>query len=287
MEIEDLHRLACSRKEETYIDPRSGLTVFTEYAHTERGTCCGCGCRHCPYRRKQRPSFYSLLVALWRRVVLCVSALFPPRSEERRKSKVYTRTGDAGTTRLIDGAVPKYGDACEAMGAVDELAVKLGIASRACRGWWSRLIRDRIERVQLVLLQGGAVLAAAELTVDFDTEDLEADIDRIDATLPKLSNFVVPNGDSPLSALTLHDARVVCRRAERAVWRHLASSQVVAKNPQTESLARYLNRLSDFLFVAARKAANSQQWFSLQFFLRRQSGELSYDVRRDRKLHPS
>mmetsp|Transcript_143 Transcript_143/g.519 ORF Transcript_143/g.519 Transcript_143/m.519 type:complete len:334 (-) Transcript_143:125-1126(-) len=329
-EIEELHRLACERREETYVDPASGLTVFTEYAHRERGACCGCGCRHCPYRKtttapppKTKKAFG--LVKLWllvRSAWLSLLSFFlpnptktPPPPPPPRRSKVYTKRGDAGSTQLLFGETPKFSEACEALGDVDELNVRLGFADRAC-GRRLSLVKARLRSAQLSLLQAGAVIAASGAEKDdsggverrlgnalhgFDEatmDSLEHEIDFLDSKLPKLANFVLPRGDGPLAALALHDARVVCRRAERRVWR-----LVHADDDACRPVAVFLNRLSDFLFVAARAANHddddSRGLFPRFFFgwfgwwgRRRDNNnnntvppkELSYDVKRG-KLH--
>ena len=110
-DIEDIHKLACQQKHETYVDPNSGLTVFTEYSHLKRGRCCGCGCRHCPFRAGKKSKGKS-----------CehkdgCSAVTPstsesvgsrsserPESEKEPKNLVYTKTGDKlNKHKEIDG----------------------------------------------------------------------------------------------------------------------------------------------------------------------------------------
>lgn len=168
----------------------------------------------------------------------------------RKKSALYTRKGDGGYTRLLSGGpLPKYAVVCEAMGDVDELSVKIGFAAYHC----SRAeTRQRLNDAQRTLLEAGAVLAArgstgiARRAIDPGVVDeIEHEIDAIDASLPPLRNFVLPK--PPLSALALHDARVVCRRAERHVWRLAVDEEDVA------FVAKFLNRLSDYLFAAARQ----------------------------------
>lgn len=263
MDIEDLHRAACAQHQNMYEDPTTGLMVFTEYAHLKRGTCCGSGCRHCPYGHAKTNPSANVVVVTW--FVSWFVAwlqwfweLFRPKVVVT-KSALYSRKGDEGFTRLLAGsALPKYATVCEAMGDVDELSVKLGFASYHCRD-----LRDFLFTTQLALLDAGATLAAANganstvgkiARVALDpsiVDEVERRIDQIDSSLPPLRHFVIP--EAPLRALALHDARVVCRRAERHVWRLVHD---MADDNQLLLLARYLNRLSDFFFVAARQAGH-------------------------------
>ena len=165
--------------------------------------------------------------------------------------KLYTRTGDAGETSLFDGTrVSKSDSRVDAYGEVDELNAWLGLA-RA-----SRLDDDldaEIVQLQRDLFALGAQLAdpADKITDrvtkaalgDNDVARLEQVIDRLDADLPPLRRFILAGG-SPAGA-ALHVARTVCRRAER---------RMVALQPPVDAvLVRYVNRLSDLLFVLARE----------------------------------
>jgi cob(I)alamin adenosyltransferase len=164
--------------------------------------------------------------------------------------KIYTRAGDDGTTGTLGpGRVPKSDPRIEAYGAVDELNATLGLARAAdARGWVNR----ELEAIQRRLFQLGAELATTDAAMlasltrvgDADVGALEAEIDRLEAELPALKNFILPAG-APLAA-QLHVARTVCRRAERRV---VALSGVAPVEPR---LGRYLNRLGDLLFVMAR-----------------------------------
>jgi cob(I)alamin adenosyltransferase len=165
--------------------------------------------------------------------------------------KIYTRTGDAGTTALYGGErVPKDALRVEAYGTVDEANALLGVA-RAQLGALTSF-DALLETLQHTLFEVGADLATPEsryrenivpLTAE-DTEGLEQEIDRLEAGLAPLKAFILPGGH-PASA-SLHHARTVVRRAERCV---VALSQHEAVNSQ---VAVYLNRLSDLLFVLAR-----------------------------------
>ena len=164
--------------------------------------------------------------------------------------KIYTRTGDDGTTGLLGaGRVSKSAPRVEAYGAVDELNAQLGVARTLDAGGW---LAAELAAIQAKLFNLGAELAATgpeslgtlERVGDADIHELERWIDRLDAELPPLASFVLPGG-SPLAA-QLHVARAVCRRAERRVV-GLAQSDRVEGAP-----VRYLNRLADLLFVMAR-----------------------------------
>ncbi len=162
--------------------------------------------------------------------------------------RIYTRTGDAGTTALRGGRrVPKDHPRVEAYGALDELNSTLG-AARAFLD--DAELGAVVERIQRDLFLLGAEVAAPDQAGPRVEEDrvlaLERDIDRLDAELPSLSTFVLPGGH-PAGGL-LHLARAICRRAERRMVA-LARNEVL--NPQ---IVRYLNRLSDLLFVLARTA---------------------------------
>lgn len=161
-----------------------------------------------------------------------------------RLSKIYTRTGDAGTTGLGDGArVPKDSARIEAIGAVDELNSAIGVV----------LTEDVAEPVAVVLTQvqhelfdlGGELSIPGYTAIDeAHVLALESHLDRFNADLPPLKEFILPGG-SRAAALT-HVSRAICRRAERRVVT-LAQSEQLSPMPQ-----RYLNRLSDLLFVLCR-----------------------------------
>lgn len=163
--------------------------------------------------------------------------------------KIYTRTGDHGQTSLFGGARVAKNDArIEAYGTVDELSSHLGVARAS--GIPEEI--DRVlDQVQRDLFDVGAHLASPGTSRFSGVEaprivELEAAIDAMERGLAPLKNFILPGGTLP--AAHLHVARTVCRRAERLV---------VALNdetPATLSTIAYLNRLSDYLFVAARFA---------------------------------
>jgi len=166
--------------------------------------------------------------------------------------KLYTRTGDSGETSLFDGTRVSKADArIEAYGDVDELNAWIGLA-RAAR--LDHDLDEALAHVQRDLFALGAQLAdpaeklAARVTKAVlsaaDVARLEALIDVLDADLPPLRHFILAGGSQAGAAL--HVARTVCRRAER---------RIVSLQPAPdEVLVRYINRLSDALFVLARAA---------------------------------
>jgi len=178
-----------------------------------------------------------------------------------RLNRIYTRTGDDGTTGLGDGdRRPKFDRRVAAYGEVDEANTAIGLARLTTRGKDdARLdaIDATLARIQNDLFDLGADLCAppgpavadARLRVTpGQVERLERDIDQLNAELEPLRSFVLPGG-SPAAA-ALHQARAICRRAERAIV-ELAASE--GERVGAPALA-YINRLSDYLFVAARSA---------------------------------
>ncbi|MBX3190321.1 MAG: cob(I)yrinic acid a,c-diamide adenosyltransferase [Labilithrix sp.] len=175
--------------------------------------------------------------------------------------KIYTKTGDDGTTGLFGGArVKKASRVVEAYGAVDELNATLGVA-RATK--LDPLLEGILAEAQVDLFTLGAELACVpgkeeklqmQLLSHQDAERLEQAIDLVEKSLPPLKSFVLPGG-SPQAA-ALHLARTVCRRAERAVLWCDEISEGPAEDRRTvrEEVVIYLNRLSDLLFVLARYA---------------------------------
>ena len=171
-----------------------------------------------------------------------------------KKSMIYTRTGDKGTTSLVGGVrVPKTHARLEAYGTMDELNSFLGMLIA--------LIDDaaEIELLQFVqhkLFAVGAYLAtdqtqnhhaASSYLCEEDVERLEKAIDRLDAELPPLKAFILPGGCYPASVC--HVCRTICRRAERCMLS--LEEQLVC---EIDSLYKsFINRLSDYLFVLSRK----------------------------------
>ncbi len=170
-------------------------------------------------------------------------------------TKIYTRTGDSGETGLFGGKrVPKDDLRVSAYGTVDELNAMLGAARAADPG---AEIDAVLERLQHHLLDLGAELATPPTAAPSATSHarhvmpewvtgLERDIDRFEAALPPLRQFILPGGTP--AAAALHLARTVARRAERRIV------TLAAREPVNPDVLKYVNRLSDLLFVLARAA---------------------------------
>jgi cob(I)alamin adenosyltransferase len=161
--------------------------------------------------------------------------------------KIYTRTGDHGQTSLFGGArVAKNDPRIEAYGTVDELSSVLGVARAAAL---PTDVDAQLHLVQMDLFEIGAHLASPGTSrfpgvESARIEALEREIDTMESVLEPLKAFIVPGGT--MGASQLHVARTVCRRGERLVVALDDASEA------TTSTIAYLNRLSDYLFVAAR-----------------------------------
>jgi cob(I)alamin adenosyltransferase len=165
--------------------------------------------------------------------------------------KIYTTTGDDGTTSLPGGRrLPKDNIRIEAIGSIDELIA------------WIGLLRSRGDngkrKKTLLYIQQQLLSSAAALASDMNNPDkeivlpdpdcvpfLENEIDSMDAVLPSLHSFILPGGN--IDVAHCHIARTVCRRAERAIIR-LSSTETVQ-----DIILRFINRLSDYLFILARQ----------------------------------
>ncbi|MFM5913934.1 cob(I)yrinic acid a,c-diamide adenosyltransferase [Chakrabartia godavariana] len=178
-------------------------------------------------------------------------------------TKIYTRTGDDGSTGLVDGSrTAKDAPRMAAIGDVDELNSLIGAAAQFAEGEGLA----RLRRIQNDLFDLGADLATPgeDFTpsdmvlrvVASQTRRLEGEIDAMNAEMPPLASFILPGGSALAAAL--HVARAVARRAERTI---VTASRDASINPEAR---RYINRLSDWLFVAARyangKAAGDILW---------------------------
>jgi len=168
-------------------------------------------------------------------------------------NKICTRTGDAGETRLVTGeTVSKADPRVEAYGGVDELNAVLGLARLHTAG--DARLDPILARAQNDLFDLGADLATPEpfegalRIVAGQVARLESEIDDLNAGLCDLTSFVLPGGSA--ASANLHLARTVCRRAERSAVAFVAGLDA----PAHLDAVRYLNRLSDLLFVAARFA---------------------------------
>lgn len=168
------------------------------------------------------------------------------------KSNVYTRTGDDGTTAIVGGhRIWKTDVRIEAYGTVDELNAQIGLL---CAYLLNTSSREFLQKVQSDLFTIGSYLATdtsknevrpQSIVRKSMIEALEKRIDEIDAKLPKTPLFILPGGAR--SAALCHVCRTVCRRAERCIL-HLAGEVTIEPN-----VLSYINRLSDYFFVLARK----------------------------------
>ncbi len=173
-------------------------------------------------------------------------------------NRIYTRTGDRGETRLATGEkVSKASHRVEAYGAVDELNAFVGLCRLSAAAVAN--LDPILCRIQNDLFDLGADLATppggknpALRIVSAQVSRLEGEIDALNADLAPLTSFILPAGGP--ACVSLHLARTVCRRAERAA---VALAEGEDASAHAEAL-RYLNRLSDFLFVAARVAAAAE-----------------------------
>jgi len=178
-------------------------------------------------------------------------------------NRVYTRVGDAGTTRLAGGQeVAKPSPRVEAYGTVDELNAVMGVVAEEIRRHHAtdeigQTLLARVRRIQNELFDVGGELATlpsdrhpqqAVVSAD-DVSRIESEIDELNANLPALRSFILPGGG--MVSAQIHVARTVCRRAERRVV------ELHQEEPQRAEVLSYLNRLSDWLFVAGRRAALS------------------------------
>jgi len=170
-------------------------------------------------------------------------------------NRIYTRTGDKGDTGLSDGSrVPKHDPRVEAYGTVDELNATLGLA----RLHAGQDMGERLGVIQNELFDLGADLARPNMDKDAEApwpvlrivqqqvDRLEAEIDRMNAPLSALRSFILPGGGA--LAAHLHLSRTVARRAERR------ATELAGRGDTNAIAVKYLNRLSDWLFVAARVA---------------------------------
>lgn len=169
-----------------------------------------------------------------------------------KKSILYTKTGDKGTTSLIGGMrVSKNDSRIEAYGTVDELNSYLGLIASLSRETFPDVF-EKIIAIQHRLFDIGAALATVPEEKscppigvgEEKIDEIEKWIDETDSLLPSLTNFILPGGNIPSSHAQI--ARTICRRAERQIIT-LSRQQPVSPN-----ILRYINRLSDYLFALAR-----------------------------------
>ena len=175
-------------------------------------------------------------------------------------TRIYTRTGDGGTTRLVDNSlVPKTDLRVEAYGTVDELNSAIGVAIAV--GSLSRSIFDALRIIQNELFDLGSDLATPlepgarmePLRIIASSVDrLEGWCDDFMSGLAELNSFLLPGGTA--GAAHLHVCRTICRRAERSAWRAADEFGVDTAGGVNSLAITYLNRLSDLLFILARVA---------------------------------
>ena len=188
--------------------------------------------------------------------------------------KVYTKTGDKGTTALFGGTrVPKHHIRIESYGTVDELNSYIGlIRDQEINAHYQNIlieVQDRLFTVGAILatppeketLKNGQPRLQNLGVTESDIEFLEKEIDSMEESLPPMTHFVLPGGHTTVSYC--HIARCVCRRAERLAT-HLHELE-----PTNELVLKYLNRLSDYLFVLARKLSHDLQAKEVQWIPRK------------------
>nr|XP_057925985.1 corrinoid adenosyltransferase isoform X1 [Doryrhamphus excisus] len=177
---------------------------------------------------------------------------------DNKVPKIYTKTGDKGFSSTFTGERrPKEDHIFEALGNTDELSAAIGLAREFCleKG---HTFTHQLDKIQCVLQDVGSNIATplssareSHLTrtkfTAIPIADLEGWIDTLTEELPPLTNFILPSGGK--SSTALHIARTVCRRAERSV------APIVRSGEADPDVARFLNRLSDYLFTVARYAA--------------------------------
>lgn len=184
--------------------------------------------------------------------------------------KIYTKTGDKGSTALFGGTrVPKHHIRIDSYGTVDELNSHMGLLRDLIPDAHSQeviiRIQDRLFTIGSTLATDPekAVLKSGKKRLDISTispgdiELLEQEMDEMNESLPAMTHFVLPGGHQTVSFC--HIARCVCRRAERL------ATALFEIEPFDEKVLQYLNRLSDYLFVLARKLSNDSQAKEIQW----------------------
>jgi cob(I)alamin adenosyltransferase len=188
--------------------------------------------------------------------------------------KIYTKTGDGGITALFGGKkVPKDHDRIESYGTVDELNSYIGlIRDQDIDSHYKTIlieVQDRLFTVGAMLatppekevLKNGELRLQKLGVINSDIEFLENEIDRMEESLPPMTHFILPGGHPTVSHC--HIARCICRRAERLAV-HLSHNEAVS-----EIAIQYLNRLSDYLFVLARKLSKDLNAEEIQWIPRK------------------
>lgn len=172
-------------------------------------------------------------------------------------NKIYTRTGDDGTTGLVGGSrVKKTSLRVQAYGDIDELNSQIGLCATLCESADLAPLKEKLLLIQNELFDIGSELAcptgssmpSIPTTTPAQVNRLETWIDELNTNLPTLQSFVLPGGSVPNAYM--HISRCVCRRAERSILALHESESI------NEHLRHYVNRLSDLLFVMSRAAAS-------------------------------
>lgn len=170
---------------------------------------------------------------------------------------IYTRTGDDGTTSIIGGKrILKSDSQVEAYGSIDELSSILGMVISKAKNKKKILIINAVQGdLYLIMsfLAGGKIQTSV---LENKIELFEQEIDIMTLELPKLKRFILPKGS--FFTTLIHFSRTVCRRSERAVVLYANNSQQL-KSPDILLIIKYLNRLSDLLFILARQSSNKHE----------------------------
>ncbi|XP_029960650.1 corrinoid adenosyltransferase MMAB [Salarias fasciatus] len=194
----------------------------------------------------------------WTKIPLCCSLRSYGTDEDKRIPKIYTKTGDKGFSSTFTGERrPKEDHIFEALGNTDELSSVIGLAREFCLDK-GHTFTPQLDKIQCILQDVGSNIATPRSSAreshikrtKFTTQpiaDLEIWIDEFTEELPPLTSFILPSGGKCSAAL--HLARTVCRRAERSV------APIVRSGEADPDVAKFLNRLSDYLFTVARYAA--------------------------------
>ena len=169
-------------------------------------------------------------------------------------SKVYTKKGDNGNTKLLNGcSISKNSIYSESLGCLDELNSELGFCVAIFKLDEIDIEQEKIlENIQILLFKIGSVIASPSSNdIKFDedekhTNNLEIIIDKLTEKLPKLTNFIIPGGN--LTIASIHKARTICRRTER----NIVNISEHSTNPYILNCMKFINRLSDYLFTLAR-----------------------------------
>ena len=281
-DIEELHQRSLEEGSTTYIDPETGYTVFTELTHLKRGFCCGNQCRHCPYGFERVRSGIRRQAKVksgdkdtTNRMVKEILQLKGKKKRQQQqqqqqrgmstststttKNVPYTRQGDGGTSQLGTGERRSKTDCnFEALGTVDELCSFVGVVHAHLNpeehyGDLESQLLDIMSRLfdigsHVAKPREGEEFEANGIGDGFDSQHidaLESWINQMTEDLPELTSFILPTG--AIAAAHLHTARTVCRRTERRVVPLVMDDQTCDPNA-----LKYLNRLSDYFFVAAR-----------------------------------